>query len=933
MVTFPAVPEEVIVEIFVNSKWVNITPDVRLSDQVTVSGGYRSVTRSPVPTPAECGFTLNNRSGNYSPKNPLGAYYGSLGQNIPVRVATRVAKDSFNRTTSSGFGSATVGGAWTTVGTASRFSTSTTGGGRASMAWTTADGALAAYLADYVFRDVEVACTFTLPASNITGGNMAVELLLNGVSMADVFYARLIVTTAEAMLLDIVHTGTGTTIAAQVTISSFAYTGQAIRMRAQLSGQTLRAKVWPAAGDEPFGWHTSGSYVEGTTEGTVFADRTKGWIGWCAEVFPGNTNVPCSIIASDFEARINQFHGEAVNWPTEWDVSGKDIYSRVEAVGLRRRLSQGQTTLPSTYKRANISLAPSSLLLYYPCEDGSESTTIASGFVDAAPMQIITDVGTPELASNSDFAPGSAPIGKPNKSRWISPRVASAATGEIQLIFLLSIPDSGEVDTAAFNQIQCTGTVGFVDCYYDAVTPSTGGLRLKFYDQQRVLVHTSGPMVPAGHVVNGTPLQVSVELTQSGSDISYKLGFLALGDSVGTGSGIGTVTGYTIGAPTGFHISPYAQVASSAIGHTQLRNDIVATSPSTLNAYSGEGIRERVTRLCAENDGVSIERTRSTVNSQTLLGKQKQNTFLALLDEAVKSDMGFLLESRDIIGLVLVTMRSIYNRGAFVTLDYAAGQVQPPFPVVPDDQLLINDFTASRVDGSSYRATQTTGPLALTSPTSGQGVGRYNDSDDYSLSSDSYLPDMAAWTVHVGTVNDARYPSVNADLSKLARVSRQLYLDLLGIWVGDWIEIANAKPKIIHGTVSQVVYGYRRKFGGKHHTAEFTCASALPYVVAEAATDSGDTNPWLGRYESDGSTVASLANAGATSLSVATPSGPLWTTAADDFPMYLDVGGVQVRTTACSGASSPQTFTVDALPVARAANLSVSIWRLPVLAQ
>lgn len=928
MVTFPAVPEEVIVEIFVNSKWVNITPDVRLSDQVSVSAGYRSVTRSPTPTPAECGFTLNNRSGNYSPKNPLGEYYGSLGQNTPVRVATRVAKDSFNRTTSNALGTATVGGAWATVGTASRFSTSTTGGGRASMAWTTADGALAAYLADYVFRDVEVACTFTLPASNITGANMAVELLLNGISASDVFEARLTVTTAEAMLLDIVHIGTGTTVAAQVTITSFTYTGQAIRMRAQLSGQTLRAKVWPAAGDEPFGWQTEGPYVVGATEGTVFADRGKGWIGWRAEIVPGNTNVPCSIIASDFEARINQFHGEAVNWPTEWDVSGKDIFSRVEAVGLRRRLSQGQTPLPSTYKRANIHLTPASLL-YYPCEDGSESTAIASGFVDAAPMQIITDVGTPELASNSDFAPGSAPIGKPNKSRWISPRVASAATGKIQLIFLLSIPDSGEVDTAAFAQIQCTGTVGFVDCYYDI--GGTGSLRLKFYDQQRVLVHTSGPMAPSE--LNGTPLQVSVELTQVGSDISYKFGFLILGDSVGSGSGIGTVTGYTIGAPTGFHISPYAQVASSAMGHIQLRNDIAATSPSALNAYTGEGIKQRIFRLCAESDNVGIERTRSTIDDQSLLGKQKQLTFLALLDEAAKTDMGFLLESRDTSGLVLVTMRSIYNRQAFVTLDYPSGQVQPPFPVVPDDQLLINDFTAERIDGSSYRATQTTGPLAVTSPTTGRGVGRYDDSDSYSLSSDSYLPDMAAWTVHVGTVDDSRYPSVNADLSKLARVSRQLYLDLLGIWAGDRIEITRAKPAIISGTVSQIVYGYRRRFGGKHHTVEFSCASALPYTVAEAATDSGDTNPWLGRYESDGSTVASLANAGATSLSVATPSGPLWTTVADDFPLYLDVGGIQVRATACSGASSPQTFTVDALPVARAANLSVSVWRLPVLAQ
>jgi len=930
--TFPAGPEEVIVEIFVNSKWTNITKDVRLKDQVTVSGGYRSVTRLPTPTPSECEFTINNRSGNYSPKNPLGAYFGSIGQNTPLRVASRVARDAFARTTSNGWGTADMGGAWTTPGTASRYATT---GSAGTLSFTAAGQNLLAYQAGQLFRDIDVAMSFTFPFSDVTGGSVVCGVILNGISETDYFVAWLIITSTEAMSIDVVHvTGAGaTSVVGAATVDSFVYSGQQLRIKAQLSGQTLRAKVWPAAGDEPFKWAVEGTYVSGATEGTPFADRGKGWIGAYGATGSGNTNVTFALQVDDVEVRINQFHGEAVSWPTEWDASGRDIFGRVEAAGIRRRLSQGQAILPSTYKRANANLTPASLL-YYPCEDGAESTSLASGFVDAAPMQIITDVGTPQLASNSDFAPGSAPIGKPNKSRWISPRVTSAATGEIQFIFLLSIPDSGETDTAAFVQIQCSGTIGFVDCYYDAVIPSTGSLHLKFYDQQRSLVHTSGSLVPGGgEIINGTARQVSIELTQNGANIDYAVALTSPGKPIWVPSG--TVTGYTIGAPTGFHVSPYAQVAASAIGHTMLRNDIVSlfTVYSALNAYNGEGLRARLTRLCAENDGVGIERTRSTIDDQVLLGKQKQNTFLGLLDEAMKSDMGFLLESRDTSGLVAVTMRSIYNREAFVTLDYAAGHVQPPFQVVPDDQLLINDFTASRTDGSSYRATQTTGTQALTSPTSGRGVGRYNDSEEYSLSSDSYLADMASWVVHVGTVDDARYPSINADLTVLARKSRQLYLDLLGIWVGDRLDVLNAKPKIIHGTVSQVVYGYRRRFGGKHHTIEFTCASALPYAVAEAALDTGDTNPWIGRYDTDGSTVASSASAGATSLSVATPSGPLWTTAADNFPMYLDVGGIQVRAAACAGAASPQTFTVDALPVARAAGLSVSVWRLPVLAQ
>ncbi|MEV6879732.1 hypothetical protein [Amycolatopsis sp. NPDC051128] len=938
--TFPAVPEDVAAEIFVTTAatgvtaWTSISKDIRLAQgsAITVSGGYSSVTRSPTPAPSQCEFTINNRSGNYSPKNPLGAFYGSIGQNTPIRLASRVAKSSFSGTASNGWALPERGGAWTVTGTASRYSE---GSGAGSMSFTAAAQTLMAYQAGQLYRDIEVAASFTYPFSNITGGNLACGIVLNGISTTDYFVARLNIDTSEAMTLDVVHVTASTidNVVPAVAVSSFAYTGQKIRIKAQLSGQQLRAKVWPAASPEPYAWLVDGSYVEGTTEGTPYADRGKGWVGIYAATGTGQTNVTFALAVDDFEARINQFHGEATSWPTEWDVSGRDVYGRVEAAGLRRRLSQGAAILPSTYTRANVNTSPAHLL-YYPVEDGTQAGSIASGFPDAAPMTIY---GSPQYSSNSDFAPGSAPIARVNNSSWVTPDISVAATGFMQAIFLLSVPSGGETDQVAFVQLRCTGTAEIIDCYWDAAAGSgNGGLRLKFYDRVGTLVHTSvafGTGLAAGPL-KGTPLQVSLEFTQSGSDIAYALAFIKPGDSGGVVTG-GTVTGYTFGSPYRLYISPHSDVTNTAIGHVALRNNIISvfTNFGALNAYNGEGLRVRMSRLCSENDGVNFCRTRSTINDQVVLGKQQQATFLTLMDEAAKADMGFLLESRDIVGLVMFTMRALYNRDAFLTLDYAAGQVQPPFKAADDDQLIINDFTASRVDGGSARVTRTTGPLALTSPTSGRGVGRYNDSESYTLPSDIYLPDMASWVVHVGTINESRYPSLNADVSKLARVSTQLYLDLLGVWAGDRVEIAHPKATHIASTISQIVYGYRRTFGGKHHTLELVCAPALPYTVAEMAADTGDTNPWLMRADTDGSTVNTLANAGATSLSVATPSGPLWTTTADDYPLYLDVGGIQVRATACTGSSSPQTFTVDALPVARAAGLSVSVWHLPVLAQ
>lgn len=71
--------------------------------------------------------------------------------------------------------------------------------------------------------------------------------------------------------------------------------------------------------------------------------------------------------------------------------------------------------------------------------------------------------------------------------------------------------------------------------------------------------------------------------------------------------------------------------------------------------------------------------------------------------------------------------------------------------------------------------------------------------------------------------------------------------------------------------------------------------------------------------------------AGSTSLVVATPSGPLWTTTADDYPLELKVGGLPVTATACSGASSPQTFTVQPTSSPRRAGDAVEVYHPRVL--
>lgn len=80
---------EFLVEIYLGSVlgWVDITADVQ--GQVAITRGLSS--ESNRANPGTCSMRLDNRSGDYSPRNPAGQWYGSLGRNTPLRVSAGLA--------------------------------------------------------------------------------------------------------------------------------------------------------------------------------------------------------------------------------------------------------------------------------------------------------------------------------------------------------------------------------------------------------------------------------------------------------------------------------------------------------------------------------------------------------------------------------------------------------------------------------------------------------------------------------------------------------------------------------------------------------------------------------------------------------------------------------------------------------------------------
>jgi hypothetical protein len=232
-------------------------------------------------------------------------------------------------------------------------------------------------------------------------------------------------------------------------------------------------------------------------------------------------------------------------------------------------------------------------------------------------------------------------------------------------------------------------------------------------------------------------------------------------------------------------------------------------------------------------------------------------------------------------------------------LDYAAEHLAPPLEPTEDDRLLRNDVTVSRDGGSFGRATLRSGPLSTQAPPS--GVGSYPDSVTLSLATDDVLEQHASWMVHLGTVDEPRYPSISLSLLK----NPQLIDALTWVDSGARLTVDNPPVWVPPGTISQLVYGYTEVFSQKKWLVTFNTAPASPWDVA--VTDDGE----LGRADTAGSELAAaITTTSQTSISVATTSGPLWTTDPAEMGFDITLGGEVMTVTNITGTSSPQTFTV-----------------------
>lgn len=878
---FPTTPLPVKVELDLVGDWsspTDISSYVRGTDDLVITRGKSS--EGSVVDPSSLTLTLNNRDGRFSPRNPLGAYFGSLTRNTPIRVSTQEGSvraysslyPSGQFSTPDSVANSITGDidlrydmrpqAWRFDTTAALSLFTKDAVGQRSWHWELSnDGLLRFFWWDS--GAVAHSATSTVPVPFPITGRKAIRVTLdvnNGAAGNTVtFYYSDTIAGSWTQLGDaVVQAGT---------TSIFDGTAQVL-VRCLNGSEVYAAQVRNGIAGAVVLNPDFTSQAEGTTSFSDSAGAT-----WTAATGTSVTN------------RRYRFYGEVASWPVKWDPSGQDVYVQVQAAGILRRLQQqGTTSLRSTIYRGITS--ETDILAYWPAEDGENSTVIGAG-LDHAPMKIKSVV--PNFASFSDFA-CSAPIPVLNGSKWIGDVPPYTSSGAFQVRFLMAVPAGGDVADSDICTITCSGTARYLVLTYK----TGGGLQLRILRVDGTVGYDSGSVAFG---VNGALCQVTIEAVQNGAAVDFQFAVVKVNGTAGAYTTT-SITPVALGVVEKVEINTETALVDTAIGHVYVQNESsdIFDLQNQLNAFVGESAGTRFARLATE-EGIPVFVIGDSDDSSAM-GTQSIATLYSLLSECADADQGLFYEPRGFFGLGFITHVGMGNQDAMITLDYDSGHLTQLDPT-DDDQNIHNDVTVSRTSGSSYRATLDSGALSILDPPN--GVGRYIQSLNVNVQTDQQLPDLAGWALHLGTVDEPRFPTIDIRLERAVFVaSTTLINGAIDTDVGHVIALTDL-PSWLPPDLNQFIRGYTESMSNFKHEIVYVGEPASPLTVM--IYDDLDF-----RLHSDGSTLNEDLTTTETDVDVATPSGPLWSHADGNFDII--VGGERMTVTAISGSTSPQTFTV-----------------------
>lgn len=905
---FPATVLPMMTEMLLDGVWTDVTSRRRALNGLTITRGRRDWSSRVVASQAAQVF--ENADGFFSNRLPTSVNFGRLGRNTQIRHRNRWVYDTMDRNVANSWSSTTTGQVWTNAGTAGDYFGD---GVRMFHKHTNRNVYRSSTLALPV-GCVDVTATVSVPAV-ATGGPISFHVLA-GSGLTDYYAAVATFGTGSTVTLDIAKMSGGglSTVASGGTVGSYgADTQWSVRIQ-RLAGGYLRAKAWPASTNQPAAW----TVVTNAPDTSLTSFTTA---GLRSLLNAANTNALDVFLAFwDFEVNDFRFWGETPAFAPVWDASGKNVTVPVEAAGILQRLSGPRAPERSPLYRSVSGVTPNDYVpaAYWPMEDGPDADRFASNSPDVNAM---TFVGTVSPASDETL-PGSAalPVFETGSAASFTvPAYADTGAWVVQATVKLS-------GSATVFALSTDGTGARITM---AANFGTGNFDITVYDATGASVYTGAlPFVTAN--ITGQWLSVCFGTDGSGTD-QFNATYQIMGGSTVFGFGdlisgrYGRITGGTVLA---------GLTATASVGHVAVFTDPAFSqgiddviNARAMNGWAGETAGDRLARLCREHS-IPFELIGSAASTKTM-GPQRIAKLVDLLFDCADVDQGILYEPRDAFGLAYRTGASLYNQSGGPAIDYTAGVLAPPFQPVEDDQLLLNDVTVTRINGSSGRATVTTGPLSTQDPP--DGVGTIDSGPQVNLYRDSECEQLAGWLTHLGTWDEARYPVARFEMAAPDVASdAALTAGLAALDLGDVFTVTNLPSWQPPDPAGLMVQGTTEYVGdGKDWALSFNCVPSGPYKVFQM----DDTA--LCRLEGDHALASSVTST-ATSWSVKTNSGAVLTADdAQDGQQWM-VEGELVTVTDIAGTSSPQTVTVirsvNGVVKAHGANAPIALYPAPYLA-
>lgn len=901
----PQLPPPVWAELYYSGAWHDVTEDVRVrTAPVTITRGMTAES-STEAAPTSCSCDLDSRDDRYAPRNPMSPLYGLIGRNTPFRIGYQA------------------GGPWAVFD--------------------------AADTSVYQSLFVEDA-----PALDVTGDfDLRLDIALDNWRTSQLLALRAVPSSNYCWALEIVDgalmlqwypDGTGgTRVYRMATEAIRGYNGQRMAVRATLDidngsgGHTVRFYTGRTVDDKE--WHLLGAPVtaSGTTSlfaGTAYMEiggsfsasnlgpngglipdmRGRAYALQLRDGIDGTVKVDMSTSAATpggttfvdatgltwsrggtavLTNRHIRMAGEVPAWPPTRDLSGQDNYVSITPAGVTRRMGAGNKPQDSALRRYIKARGP---LECWPLTDGVDSKTAKSlvgGRDMVQPPQSdhvapIWGGGTlaewvePVLAARAETIGG---------LQGSTPRVASVGAHWSVDLFL----SGGGRPSAGQFTIWDTGAGTNADPQTSIQIIFNGG------DDQLTLIRDSASSDSSSAALLANVFDVGIyddlphhmRLTVEPGATSWWYLYID-GALMASGSmpiRVRPVSRILLG--WGYLSLPDATMTDRSFGYLTYWNESGPTAAEIWDAYmgfQGERAGDRIERLAAEAGYTATVAGERSL--QQRMGIQDQAKLLALLNDASRTNFGYLLDARDRAEVIHRSGSTLWNQPPALVLDYGSGVIGAPFRPVDDDKLTENDISVRRQYGS-VPARQVLEEGELSVQDFPNGVGRYDNEYTYSLYDDAQADQVAYMRLHLGTYGGVRYTRITLNLAN-ERVYAMID-DILRIDVGDKLRLTHLPADHGPDPVDVLVHGYEETAGPDAWTITFNCVPGQPWtsLVADSFT--------YGHVDTDGSHLTAAIDADDTTVQMTTTGERGWTSDVQDMPFDLRVGG-EVMTVTAPGA-------------------------------